>query len=147
MTMINGIIKAMSVALNTEFNASADAYEIYDKEIPQDLVEPAFYIQAINPSTSLFLGKRYLKRNYMVVQYFPVSKTDYQEECNSIAERLLWCLEWITCSGDTRPIRGSNMHYEVVDGVLNFFVDYEFFIRKVEEVDEMALLEIKQTAN
>lgn len=37
------------------------------------------------------------------------------------------------------------MHYEVVDGVLNFFVDYEFFIRKVESCDPMQTMDLKQT--
>jgi hypothetical protein len=53
-------------------------------------------------------------------------------------------MEWITCEGDTRPIRGTNMHHEVVDGVLNFFVDYEFFIRKVETGVPMESLSLKQ---
>lgn len=145
--MINEIIQAMSVAIDAEFNAEADAYEIYDKEIHQDLNAPAFYIQSINPDTNLFLGKRYLAHNHMVVQYFPESETDYQEECNAIGERLTWILELITCAGDDRSIRGSNMHFEVVDGILNFFVDYEFFIRKVEEKDKMETMELQQTAN
>lgn len=57
--MINEIVNAIVKALDTAFNAESDAYEIYNEEIKQDLREPAFFVQSINPSTSLFLGKRY----------------------------------------------------------------------------------------
>lgn len=142
--MINEIVNAIVKALDTAFNAESDAYEIYNEEIKQDLREPAFFVQSINPSTSLFLGKRYLQHVHILIQYFPKSEA-YQTECNSIGEQLNWIVEWITCKGDDRPIRGSNMHYEVVDGVLNFFVDYEFFIRKVESYDPMQTMDLKQT--
>jgi hypothetical protein len=142
--MINEIIRAVAKALDEKFNADGDAYEIYDEEIKQGLKEPAFFVQSLNPSTDLFLGKRYLQHNHILIQYFPKSETGYQAECNAIGEQLVWVMEWITCEGDTRPIRGTNMHHEVVDGVLNFFVDYEFFIRKVETGVPMESLSLKQ---
>lgn len=141
--MINGIIQAIAKALDDEFNAESNAYEIYNEEIKQGLKEPAFFIQSLNPSTDLFLGKRYLKHIHILIQYFPKS-SDYQSECSDVGERLNWIVEWITCNGDDKPIRGSHMHYEVIDGVLNFFVDYEFFVRKVEIVNPMETLELKQ---
>jgi len=146
--MINEIIHAMSVAIDAEFNTGqTDAYEIYDKEITQLLEAPAFYIQSINSDTRLFFGRLYLTHNHFVVQYFPALADGYQEECNTVGEKLIWVLEWITCENDTRPICGTNMHFEVVDGVLNFFVDYEFFVLKSEQKDMMGTLEIEQTAN
>lgn len=141
--MINEIVNAVVKALNDEFNAETDKYEIYNEEIKQDLKEPAFFVQSINPSTNLFLGKRYFQQVHILIQYFPESK-DYQAECNRIGEQLIWVVEWITCKGDNLPIHGSNTHYEVVDGVLHFFVDYEFFIRKVENHDLMGFMELKQ---
>ena len=141
--MINAIIKAIAKALDEQFNAEADAYEIYDEEIKQDLQEPAFFIQSLNPSTDLFLGKRYLHRSHILIQYFPKSETDYQAECNDMGEQLIWIVEWITCEGDDRPIRGSKMHYEVVDEVLNFFVNYDMFVYKVESTDAMETMDLK----
>mgnify|MGYP000801805600 FL=1 len=44
-----------------------------------------------------------------------------------------FCLEWITVTGDL--VRGSKMKSEIVDGVLNFFVNYDMFVyRKVDSV-------------
>lgn len=31
--------------------------------------------------------------------------------------------------GDDRPLRGTKMRYEVVGGILNFFVNYDCFVR------------------
>ena len=52
-------------------------------------------------------------------------------ECHAVAERLEFCLEWITVTGDL--VRGTKMKYEVVDGVLNFFVNYDLFVYKVAD--------------
>ena len=125
--MINSIIEAISIALNKEFG---DEYEIHMEAIRQDLNEPCFFVQCVNPTIELFLGKRYFRSNQFCIQYFP--KTDeLQRECADVAERMIWCLEYITVDGDDRPIRGTKMEYEVVDGVLNFFVNYDYFVDKV----------------
>ena len=58
--MINAIIEAISVALNGEFG---DRYEIHMEELEQGLEEPCFFIFCLNPSSDLFLGKRYFRTN------------------------------------------------------------------------------------
>ena len=117
--MINEIIAAISVALNAEFG---NEYEIYMEEIKQDLKEPCFFVQCINPTTKLFRGERYFQSNPCCI---PKSE-EKQRECNEVAERMTWCLEYITVDGD--PMRGTQMHAEVVDGNLNFFVNYDCFL-------------------
>lgn len=47
-----------------------------------------------------------------------------------MAERLLSCLEYIALEGDA--VMGTRMHYEVLDGVLHFFVDYDMFVDRRE---------------
>lgn len=131
--MINAIIEAVSIALNQEFG---DDYEIHREEIKQGLVEPCFFITCLNPTNNQFLGKRYERINPFCIQYFPKS-AEKQQECADVAERIYDCLEYITVDGDSRPIRGSNMKHEVVDGVLNFFVNYDFFVIKTEEQSAM----------
>lgn len=146
--MIYAIVCAVAKALDKEFNADSDLYEIYSEEIKQDLHEPAFFVQSISPSITQFLGKRYMQRVHILIQYFPKSD-EYQAECNEIGEQLAWIAEWITCKGDDRPIQGIDMHYEIVDRVLNFFVDYEFFVRRIRKDDQdyelMGILDSTQT--
>lgn len=134
--MINSIIKAISITLNTEFG---DGYETHMEEIKQGLVEPCFFIQCLNPTTELFLGKRYFRQNQFCIQYFPESDNK-QSECNEVAERLTWLLEYITVPGDDRPIRGTNMKSDVIDGVLNFFLNYDCFVYRVETNEAMETL-------
>lgn len=127
--MINEIIEAISVSLNQEFG---DDYEIHMEEIKQGLKEPCFFIACLNPTNNLFMGKRYERTNQFCIQYFPETN-EKQRECNGVAERMYDCLEYITPDGDTKPIRGSGMNHQVVDGVLNFFVNYNFFTVKTED--------------
>lgn len=131
--MINSIIEAISITLDAEFG-----YETHMEEIKQDLVEPCFYISCLNPTVELFLGKRYFRQNQFVIQYFPESDNE-QRECNSVAERLMWLLEYITLDGDLT--HGTAMKYEVIDGILNFFVNYDCFVYRVEENTPMEVME------
>ena len=135
--MINSIIEAISISLNEEFG---DGYETHMEGIKQGLKEPCFFITCLNPTTELFLGKRYFRTNQFCIQYFPETN-EKQRECNGVTERMLQCLEYITIYGEDKPIMGTKMKYEVVDGVLNFFVNYDCFIRKTEQQTPMESLQ------
>ena len=130
--MINSIIAAISVTLNAEFG-----HENHMEEIKQDLVEPCFFIQCLNPTTKLFLGKRYFRQNSFCIQYFPKGE-DKQRECNEVAEKMIWCLEYISVDG--QKMRGTKMKHDVVDGVLNFFLNYDCFVYRVETDEAMEKL-------
>lgn len=132
--MINSIIESISINLDAEFG-----YETHMEEIKQGLTEPCFFISCLNPTTELFFGKRYFRTNQFCIQYFPESDDNVQRECNDVAERLVWTLEYITLDGDL--IRGTAMKYEVVDGVLHFFVNYDCFIYRIEEKTAMESME------
>lgn len=135
--MINSIIEAISVALYSEFG---DGYEIHMEELAQGLEEPCFFIFCLTPTNDLFLGERYFRTNQFCIQYFP-STGGKQRECNEVAERMWQCLEYVTLDGDDRPMRGTKMKSEVVDGVLNFFVNYDCFIYRTAEQISMEELQ------
>ena len=120
--MINEIIDGISIAINAEFG---DNHEIYTESMGQGLKEPCFSIICLNPIVEQFLGKRYFRANQFCIHYFPASK-ERQFECNEVIEKLYGVLEYITVAGDI--IRGTDMHCEVVDGVLSFFVNYDMFV-------------------
>lgn len=130
--MINKITSGISFAIGTEFD---DTYEIYTESIDQGLKEPCFSILCLNPTSEQFLGKRYFRTNQFCIYYFP-SSDKKRSECNAVAERLLGLLEYITVDGDL--IRGTDIHFEVVDGVLAFFVNYDFYVYK-DVVDEESM--------
>lgn len=133
--MINAIIAAVSQALNAEFG---DAYAIYTEQIAQGLQEPCFFVACVNPTSKLFLDKRYFRENQFCLQYFPADTARAREECNAVAERLYCCLEHISVAGDLT--RGSQMRYEVVDDVLSFFVNYDMFVYRLDNTPVMGEL-------
>ena len=135
--MINKIIDGISIAINSEFG---DDYEIYMESIEQGLKEPCFSILCLNPTIEQFLGQRYFRTNQFCIHYFPKS-SERQYECNEVAERLFECMEFITVDGDL--VRGNSLHTEISDGVLSFFVNYDLFIRKTEEVAIMEILKLE----
>ena len=136
--MIQKIIDGISISLNAEFGGN---YKIYTESIEQGLKEPCFSILCVNPTNELFMGKKYFRKNLFCIQYFPSSKEEKYAECMEVLERLYDCLEIIKVGDD--PQRGTSMHGEVVDSVLNFFVNYDMFVYKVEVADEMETLDLK----
>ena len=126
--MINTIIESISVALNAEFG---DKYKIHREEKRQGLKEPCFFVQCLNPMEELFLWKRYFRQNQFCIQYFPEDKLHGKQECYAVGERLFSCLEYLDVGGDL--VMGTKRKYEVVDGILHFFVNYDLFVNKVGE--------------
>ena len=135
--MINKIIDGISISLNAEFG---DDYKIYTESIEQGLKEPCFSIVCVNPTNELFRGKKYFRKNLFCIQYFPSRKDEKYAECMDVLERMFDCLEIIKIGEDLQ--RGTSMHGEVVDEVLNFFVNYDMFVYKVENTDAMETLDL-----
>lgn len=133
--MTNAIIDAVSISLAAEFGES---YTIYTEEVKQGLTEPCFFLSCANRTHRLFRGlagstQRYFQENLFCIQYFPVSDDRKNEECNAVASRLNECLEWLDVDGDL--VMGTQMHCEIADGILNFFVNYDLFVRKERQTD------------
>lgn len=122
--MINNIIDGICVMLNSEFG---NTYEIYTESIEQGLHEPCFSILCVNPSSKKVLGNRYSMTCPVCIHYFP-STSDKNSECNNVLERLTDVLEFISVGDDL--VRGTDLHGEVVGGVLNFFVTYNMYVYK-----------------
>lgn len=129
--MIDKLIVGISQALHGEFG---DGYAVYSELVTQGLKEPCFIVRCINPTDKIFRGKRYERRNQFVVNYFPSSEAAYAE-INEVIERLNDCLEHITVEGN--QIRGVDTSNQTEDGVLHYFVSYNFFGYKMEETTPM----------
>lgn len=136
MITVNLIIEAIAAALNGEFG---EEYAVYAEEVKQGLSEPCFFISCINPSDRQlmgnanrhFLAARYYRENRFCIQYFPLEENNGRRESYDKAERLFGCLEEIGADGDI--IRGTDMNFEYTDGILSFFVSYNFFVYRTRE--------------
>lgn len=136
--MINSIISGISNILDSAFG-----YEVHDEEIKQGLEEPCFFVKCLNPTNKLFLGRRYFRKNNFVIQYFPKSEHKPKAECYAMGEELMQQLEVIQVQDGY--IRGTEMKYEVIDGVLNFFVNYDCFVYKSENTVAMETMQSHRT--
>jgi hypothetical protein len=141
--MINNIIDGISLKLNQVFG---DGYEIYgDADIVQGLKEPCFFIAVLNPSYKRLLGQRFQVENPFVIQFFPKKARD-NTELHNIAFELFTALELITLpNGDL--LHGTSMEHEIVDGVLNFKVNYNMILNKIEVAELMEKLKYEGILN
>lgn len=122
--MLTDIIDAISIKLDESFSG----VEIYSESVLQSLMPPCFFIGVLNPSQQQQLGTRYFRRHPFDVHYFP-EVTDDKAEMYTTADTLCAALEYVTlANGDI--LRGSDVHWEIVDGVLHFFVSYDVFVKK-----------------
>ena len=65
-----------------------------------------------------------------------------KQECYAVGERLFSCLEYLDVGGDL--VMGTKRKYEVVDGILHFFVNYNMIVNIPKELPTMETLEIDQ---
>ena len=123
--MVNDVKDAISIKLNQIYG---DNYEIYSKDVEQGLNPPCFFIKILNSSRRQLIGNRYYLEISVNVHYFP-SVRGNNDELDEVGMGLFDNLEYITMlNGD--QIRGINMNYEKVDGVLHFFVTYGLYVKK-----------------
>jgi hypothetical protein len=132
------IITAISKTLNRVFG---DDFEIYfSKDVQQGLTEPCFFIAHVGSSRIRRIGQRYYQPNSFDVQYFPAIKRG-NTEMLEVAEQLSDALEFVRLA-DGDLVQGTAMNYTVQDGVLNFFVDFNVFLKKEVLLDEMETLTV-----
>lgn len=106
--------------------------EIYEDEIEQGLNEPCFLIAEIDNSMELVLGSRYKASHSFDIHYFP--KENLVGEMHQVSDALFEILEYIDTGEGL--LRGSNLRSNIQDGILHFFVDYEFFVMKNRKREE-----------
>lgn len=130
--MLNKIIEGIAIRLNKLFG---DEYPIYRENIDQGLNEPCFLITCISAQAAEMLSERYHRDNAFNIQYFP-ELPDNKTEMLAIAERMYAGLNHITLT-DGSVKNGTDMRHEVVDGVLNFFIDFNTVTQRQYMSDEL----------
>jgi len=132
--MTDNIIGGIAKSVFDEFGREA---VIYSEEVKQGFKYPCFSITLLNSSVEKGIGGRSKYINSYVIRYFPDKKLK-NKDMNSVLKRLFKCLEFIDAG---RVIRGTDMRsdkgsainlngifseYENGDGILNFYVNYNF---------------------
>lgn len=123
--MINDIVQGVAAQLAAAF----EGCKIYQNNVEQGLSTPCFFVALLKPTVKPLAQGRYFRRDPLDVHYFPAEGRDNAEMCR-VAEELTECLEYITLPAGSR-LRGREMSYELVDGVLHFFVEYDCIVSRV----------------
>lgn len=130
--MLNDIMDAVTRRLDELFG---EGHTIYTDAVEQDLKEPCFFVQFLEPSEKPMIGQRYFRQADMCVQYFHSDTPQPSRELNQVADILMNGMEYITlASGDL--LRGTGRSHRVEDGVLSFFVSYNMFVVKKQAKEE-----------
>ena len=111
---------------------------IYVEDI-QNFVPSNFYVKIVSGSHKKESHTRY-KRTYSVdVQYFGSTNV----ECDTKSDELYETMEYLI----NNYARGTNMHHEIIDKVLHFYVDYTIRLNKdVESIPKMNDVEVNEHA-
>lgn len=135
--MINDIMNAISIKLHEVFG---DAYEINMEDVAQGLQEPCFLITLVDYSKEPLLQSRSKRLVPFDILFFP---SDGSSQCYEVADQMMNELEFITLL-DGDKMHGTKMKAEVVDGVLHFFVNYNFMaVVQGEVIDKMESIDIE----
>lgn len=131
--MVNSLLNAVTKQLGKTFGTN---YRYYVENVEQNLTRPCFTIDTLTPlqrSRSPILYDRTIP---LVVHYFSDSKTNLKQDCYSMAERVLECLEYIPY--ETTMLRGEDISWQIVDDVLQIFITYKFrTVMSEETADNM----------
>ncbi len=135
--MVNDIISSIILKLDTLFGEDS---VIHRESIEQGFKSPCFFVKMLTTSHKLVLNNRYFFRHSFDIHYFPGDGKKNAEMY--LAGDKLYNLEYISNGNDL--IRGTGMRYEIIDDVLHFFVQYNYYAYlSKEEAEKMQSIDIK----
>lgn len=137
--MINDVMDAIAIKLHEVFG---DEYEIHKNDIKQGLEEPCFLITLVDSTKENLLNTRSKRLLPFDILFFP---NKGNSQCHSVSDTLMNEFDMIK-SVDSVLFRGTKMRSEIVDGVLHFFVNYNYIAMVQEEkMDSMESLEVSNS--
>lgn len=135
--MINNIVLGIANALN-----NLGEYDVFVEDVEQGIEAPCFLILLIDADTKQLPSSRNKRRQDFNVLYFP---KEGKTECYEMSEKLFEALKLIKFKDGL--LNGADIKCNVVDGVLNCLVSYNFNTVKLDDSEYMMELTIKGRVN
>ena len=129
--MVESLLNAVTKQLGATFG---NKYHYYVENVEQNLTKPCFTVDVLLPLQRSTSPTLYSRTMPIVVHYFSDSKTNLKQDCYSMGERIVECLEYLPFK-DTL-LRGEDISWHLVDDVLQLFITYKFKTKRVEEVED-----------
>ena len=131
--MVNSLLNSVTKQLGSTFGTG---YRYYVENVEQNLTKPCFTIDMLMSMERSKSPVLYDRTIPLVVHYFSDSKTNLKQDCYSMAERILECLEYLPYQNSI--LRGENISWQMVDDVLQIFITYRFTtVMSKETADHM----------
>lgn len=111
---------------------------IYKEKVEQGLKYPSFFILQLNVTQEGDLRPYRWLNFQMNIRYRPTK--DYnskRSELDQLGLDMLDGLEEVEVEG--KPLRGRDMNYEIIDGVLQFFINFRMRVKKEQEAGQKML--------
>jgi hypothetical protein len=140
--VVNEILNAITKQLDSTFG---DSYRYYVENVEQDLQKPCFTVDMLEPRERSINYNRYRRTMPIVVHYFNAERDTNKKDSYAMAERLSECLEYLDFK--CTLLRGENISWQIVDGVLQMFMTYRFDTIKQVDKTNMELLEATKIAS
>lgn len=110
-------------AIAKSLTASDATAPVYDENQKQQTVTPCYHIAVGRPTFSTSLSNTAAFKVPVFVRYEPpLNDPNKAAICRDKAQQMFQILG--TVVSDTVPIRGLDMHYEILDEMLIFYVTY-----------------------
>lgn len=141
--MVESLLNAVTRQLGTTFG---NKYRYYVEDIEQNLIKPCFTADMLLPTMRSMSPVLYERTMPIVLHYFSDSKTNLKQDCYSMGEQIVECLEYLPFNGTL--IRAEDISWNIVDDVLQVFATYKFITKKVNSnVDNMEDLTTSYASN
>lgn len=128
----HGVVRSLTVALSTGLEGVFNKPCIYQDMLPMGYRSPCFFVNHVDTQVQLKLFNRYrVVANYDIT-YHPEGRKFNSKEFSDVAEKMTYGLELIQLE-DGNYVRGNNIRYEVQDGVLHFFITFDFFVIRAKD--------------
>ena len=135
--MVNSILNAVTKQLGTTFG---NKYRYYIEDVEQGLKKPCFTVDVLIPLQRSKSPVLYDRTMPLVIHYFSDSENNLKQDCYSVGEQVVECLEYLPFKNTT--IRGESISYKIVDDVLEVFITYKFTTRLITETEEVSVEEL-----
>lgn len=131
--MVNSFMDAVTKQLGTTFG---DSYKYYKETIEQNFEKPCFHVAYRVPTIRSKSPVLYDRTMPIIIHYFSDSDTHKNNDCYTVAERLLGCLEYLPFNNTL--IRGEDISSQIIENnVLQVFITYKFTTKRIVEEDPM----------
>ena len=140
----NMVLDSMAIALYNKFGSK---YSYFKEGAEQNATTPYF---VVSPQAPSFIARSFYKYDEILPVVVYCFQDDPDPELKStqieIAESLWECLEYINLDNGDGLLRGYDVSWNVVEGVLQFFITYRFELHRVTTNDFMETLNQKTFA-